>query len=294
MQKIKITLRAATLDAARSVVGVLSEVMQPAPDAVTMFVVAGDVDARLVEAYFSDPPDMTALDAAVAELGKPGIGRAAVETVPDENWVALSQAALPPVAAGRFTVHGSHDRHRVGSGPNALEIDAGEAFGTAHHATTQGCLTALDGLVRCRQFCRVGDIGCGSGVLALAASRILPAASILASDIDPIAIAVARENARRNRVAGRVRFVVASGFAHSVLRSTRFDLVLANILAAPLIRLAPAMRRALRSGGVAVLSGLLTSQAAEVSAAYGAQRFYIKQRYDIAGWTVLVVVQRGQ
>ena len=293
MLKTKVTVRTATLDAARSVVGILSEVVVPAPDAVTRFVCAGDADARLVEAYFSEAPDLLALDAAVAELGKPGIGRAGAESVPDENWVALSQAALPPVTAGRFTIHGSHDRHRVGSGPNALEIDAGEAFGTAHHATTQGCLMALDRLVRSRRFHRIGDIGCGSGVLALAASRILPAASIIASDIDPIAIDVARENARRNRAGARVRFVVATGFAHAALRSARFDLVLANILAGPLIRLASAMRRALHPRGMAVLSGLLTSQAAEVSAAYRAQGFFVGQRHDIAGWTTLVVIQRG-
>ena len=294
MLKTKVTLRTATFDAARSVAGLLGEVMSPAPDAVTVFVVAGDAEARLVEAYFSEAPDLVALNAAVAGLGKPGIAPAVAEMVPDENWVALSQAALPPVEAGRFTIHGSHDRHRVGSGPYALEIDAGEAFGTAHHATTQGCLLALDKLVHGRRFRRVADIGCGSGVLALAASRILPRASINASDLDPIAVDVSKENARRNRAGQRIRFAVAAGFDHAVLRRARFDLVLANILAGPLVRLAPKMRTALASGGTAVLSGLLTTQAAEVTAAYRAQQFYVQQRYDIAGWTTLVLIQRGR
>ncbi len=293
MLKTKIVITTSSQDAARSVAGLLGEVLEPAPDAVSVFVVPGEAEARVVEAYYSEPPDATALATALRALWKDGIEPPRAEFVPDENWVTISQAALPPVHAGRFVVHGSHDRARVGRGLNALEIDAGEAFGTAHHATTQGCLMALDQVMRARCFTRIADIGCGSGVLALAASRMAPGAWIIASDLDPVAVDVARENAQRNRAGGGIDFVVARGFEHAELRCARFDLVLANILAGPLIQLAPTLRRQLFGGGVAILSGLLTSQAAEVMAACRAQQFCLQRRIDLVGWTTLVIVQRG-
>ena len=144
------------------------------------------------------------------------IGSATVETVPDANWVAISQAALPPILAGRFIVHGSHDRARVGLRPLAIEIEAGEAFGTGHNATTSGCLETIDALTRRRRFARVLDLGCGTGILAIAAARALPRARVIASDNDPIATGIAsgqrapqprrRARARRDRSrASRIR-----------------------------------------------------------------------------------------
>ena len=130
----------------------------------------------------------------------PGLGAPTIEAVPDANWVALSQASLPPIAAGRFIVHGSHDRQRFGFRRRAIEIDAGEAFGTGYNATTALCLEAVDLLTRRRRFARVLDLGCGTGILALAAARALPGARVLAVDNDPIATAIARENARLNRL----------------------------------------------------------------------------------------------
>jgi len=211
--------------------------------------------------------------------------------VPDENWVAVSQAALPPVTAGRFTVHGSHDIATVPRGPNTLLIDAGEAFGTAHHATTQGCLIALDQLARRRQFERVLDLGCGSGVLAIAAARAMPGARIEASDNDPQAIAVARANARLNGVAGRIRMRVAEGVSYGWRREGRYDLVLANILAEPLIELAPDLARVLSPGGIAVLSGLLIRQAAHVTAAYRSHGFSLVGHWRQAGWSTLTLLR---
>ena len=172
-------------------------------------------------------------------------------SVPDTNWVALSQAALPPVKAGRFIVHGAHDRPRFAMRRSGIEIEAGEAFGTGHNATTVLCLEALDRLIRRRRFARVLDLGCGTGVLAIAAARAVPRARVLASDNDPVALAIARENARLNRVSARLETVLAAGFDHRKLRRARpYDLVLANLLPGPLIALAPAMRRAIRPGGV--------------------------------------------
>ena len=140
--------------------------------------------------------------------------------MPQENWVRISQEALPPVAAGRFTIHGSHDRHRVPQGPNSILIDAGEAFGTAHHATTQGCLAAIDRAMRIRNYDRILDLGCGSGVLAIAAARLSPWATILASDLDRQSVVVAKENMRAHGVGSRITTVVAGGLNHPLLRAS--------------------------------------------------------------------------
>lgn len=288
--QIKLVIVAADLDAARSATGYLGEILDPPPLAVSHF--ERQPSGYTVEAYFDEVPDLDALTSALLDLGKPGIGAPQVETVPDANWVSISQAALPPVQAGRFVIHGSHDATRVGRRPGAILIDAGEAFGTAHHATTQGCLELLDYVARTRPYQRVLDLGCGSGVLAIAAARLLPHARVVASDIDPVATDVARANMRANG-ATRVTVVTAAGLDHGALRHAGpYDLILANILAGPLITLAPAMRRALSGGGTAILSGLLITQADEVSAAYRAQGFRLIRRLDRTGWTALTL-QRG-
>jgi ribosomal protein L11 methyltransferase len=174
----------------------------------------------------------------------------------------------------------------------AVEIEAGEAFGSGHNATTALCLEALDDRARRRPLRRVLDLGCGSGVLAIAAARVAPAARVLATDNDPVAVTIARENARLNRMAGRVRALEAIGLDHPALRhGPPFDLVLANILPGPLIDLAPALRRRVGQGGAAVLSGLLDHQAHEVAAAWRASGFRLVRRLRRAGWTALVVVK---
>jgi ribosomal protein L11 methyltransferase len=287
--QFRVTIDAADSDAARSITGLLGEIFEPAPLAVTQF--ENGLTAHRVDAYFEDAPDLVALQEALDDLGKPGISGVRIEPVPDENWVMLSQAALPPVEAGRFTVHGSHDARRIGRRLNAILIDAGEAFGTAHHATTQGCLEAIDRLTRSQRFDRVLDLGCGSGVLAIAAARAMPSAVILASDIDAIATDVARKNIIANGEGSRIGVVTSVGFDHPRLRHAQaFDLVIANILARPLIRLAPDMRRALVRSGHVVLSGLLSVQAAEVIAAYRAQGFRVARRTDLAGWSTLTLI----
>jgi ribosomal protein L11 methyltransferase len=290
MSLFKLRIRVADLDAGRSVSGLLGEVIEPAALAVTLF--EDDAPIFVVEAYYEHAPSTVEIDRALSHLGTRTSG-AIIEAVPDANWVAISQAALPPILAGRFIVHGSHDRTRVGIRPLAIEIEAGEAFGTGHNATTSGCLEAIDVLTRRRRFARVLDLGCGTGVLAIAAARALPHARVIASDNDPIATDIARANMRLNRVAARVRVVTASGFAHPRLRRPRsFDLVVANILPRPLIALANAIRTALRPGGVAVLSGLLNHQAHQVRAQYRAAGFHLLAARRHAGWTVLVLERR--
>lgn len=280
-----------TRDAARSVVGALSEMFAPEPTAVADFEAAGG--GFEVAAYFDDPVTLETITTHL--IGIPGLGNIELGPVPDENWVVISQAALPPVEAGRFVVYGSHDRARVGLKRNALEIEAGEAFGTAHHATTLGCLEALDRLVRRKNYRRVLDLGCGSGVLALGAARLLPAAEITGSDYDVIATDVAAANARNNHLGNQVRFVTAAGLNHPKLRPPqRFDLILANILARPLMRLAPRLASVIEQGGTLVLSGILAHEARSVVAAYVVQGFRLERRRDIVGWATLTFLKRAR
>lgn len=292
MPASKLSLRTNDAALARALAGALENLIEPAPDAVTQF--EEGPDAWRIEAYFSDRPDMVAIEPVLeTAVGAARMPPLELVEVPDLNWVAISQAALPPVAAGRFTVHGSHDRGRIPQGPHTILIDAGEAFGTAHHATTQGCLQAIDSLARSHKFAKVLDLGCGSGVLAIAVARALPRAEILATDNDPEAVAVAKGNAKANGVANRIAFACAAGLAHPWLRhAAPFDLIVANILARPLCQLAPAVARALRPGGTVVLSGLLNPEAAQVIAAYAAQGFALQQHQRIAGWSTLTLTKR--
>mgnify|MGYP005812503659 CR=1 FL=1 len=216
-----------------------------------------------------------------------------VAAVPETDWVAETQRLLPPVRAGRFAVHGSHDRARIFS-RWAIEIDAGRAFGTAHHGTTRGCLLAIERLIAVRQPRSLLDLGTGSGVLAIAAAKVCShRAKIVAADIDPIAIAVARENFRKNGVAECVSLYVGDGMtpALAYIRSP-FGAVVANILAKPLLKLAPRLRELTARGGLLILSGLLDSQAREVLARYRATGFYLLERRDLEGWTTLALRRR--
>jgi ribosomal protein L11 methyltransferase len=275
---------------ARTIVGLLEESVTYPPLAVSLFEAPGS--GWTLDAYYEEEIGEAVISSIIATANSDV--RVTIEAVPEENWVAVSQAGLPPVTAGRFLVHGTHDRAVGRHRRNAIEIDAGEAFGTAHHATTLGCLLAIDRLTRRRQFGRVLDLGCGSGVLAIAAARVLPRAAIVASDFDPEAVRVAAENVRKNALAGRVQLVTAQGLDHPALRRRApFDLVVANILAEPLIRLARRLAAVIQPRGVVVLSGILPSQAAAVLAAYGAASF-ARIRVDwLNGWIVLTLERRG-
>lgn len=245
-----------------------------------------------VEAYFEEG-DEESVEAGVRDrLGSDAFGAlVAVAALPAENWVELGLAALAPVAAGRFLVHGRHDRERLQPGRIAIEIEAGQAFGSGHHGTTAGCLAVLDRLIRARRFENLLDLGTGSGVLAIALAKVLHR-PVLATDIDPIAVGVAAENARLNRVSPLVRTVAANGLAHAAIRARApFDLIVANILAEPLMRLAPALAAALQPGGHLILSGLLVRQRERVVAAYGRQGLRLLSAHRFGDWAVLHLVR---
>ena len=284
----KITANFSDRALAHQVANALQDLIEPAPDALTIF--ENGNDAWRLEAYFSDGVDVGGLHADVSAML--GLTPPPFEAgdVPNLNWVAISQAALPPVVAGRFTVHGSHDRGRVPQGPGSILIDAGEAFGTAHHATTLGCLLAIDRLTRAGTFETILDLGCGSGVLAIAVAKTLPRARIIATDLDPQSVRVAAENIRLNGVSQRIATAVANGVHHTLIRqSPPFDLVIANILAGPLIRLSPDLARTVTKGGTLVLSGLLIPQAPQVIAAYRAAGFHLVRHDRITGWATLTL-----
>lgn len=278
-------------DLAHLAAATLQDFAEPAPDALTVF--ENGAGRWRLEAFFNEWID----DRDVAAEITPIVGKAlppfVIEQVPDLNWVAISQAALPPVTAGRFVVHGSHDSGRIVRGPNSILIDAGEAFGTAHHATTLGCLLAIDRLTRSEAFDTVLDLGCGSGVLAIAVAKALPGADIIATDMDPQSVKVAAENMRLNGVADRIATATAAGVDHPWLRqSPPFGLLIANILAGPLIRLAPALSRSVARSGTLLLSGILIPQAPQVIAAYVASGFKLERHDRIVGWSTLTLRRR--
>jgi ribosomal protein L11 methyltransferase len=282
-------MRIADLAPARAAALAFEELIVPAAHATSLF--EERAEFRL-EAYYDERPELADVASQLAQVLAP-IAVPAIDLVevPAENWVRVSQAALPPVTAGRFTIFGSHDRQRIPRGPGAILIDAGEAFGTAHHATTQGCLMAIDRLALSSRRARFLDLGCGSGVLAIALARKFPQAEVIASDIDPIAVTVARENAQLNGVGHRIRFETVNGLGRPGLCGS-FDAIVANILAGPLIALAPKVRAATPSGAAVVLSGILVDQAPGVIASYRAQSFCLVAHRRFAGWSTLTLVRR--
>ena len=216
-------------------------------------------------------------------------GAFVVARLPDTDWVAKSLEGLAPVRAGRFLVHGRHDRARRRPNDIAIEIEAAEAFGTGHHGTTAGCLLAIDTIARTRPVRNVLDIGTGTGVLAIAVAKRCRA-PVLASDIDPIAVRAARANAQANGVGRLVRAIVAAGLSRrEFAEAGPFDLILANILAGPLVRMAPSVRRHLASPGSVVLSGLLPEQRARMVSAYRRQGLRLVGDRILDGWLTLVM-----
>jgi ribosomal protein L11 methyltransferase len=240
-----------------------------------------------VGGYFLEKPDEIALALLAASCDARAF---AVSEVPDKDWVAEVRRELAPIHAGRFFLYGSHDADKVPDGVVPLLIEAAMAFGTGHHGTTKGCLMALDTLAN-EGFVgkNVVDIGCGTAVLAMAAASIWPD-KVLASDIDEVATDTAIANIQANGLSDRIDVVTCAGFDHPELRDAApFDLVLANILKAPLIGLAPDMGKYIATGGYAILSGLLTTQADDVINAYTAENFVLCNQNVLGEWSSLTL-----
>jgi ribosomal protein L11 methyltransferase len=276
---------------AQQLMSALSETL----DADTATAAIEEPDGRwAVELHLLRPPDETALRDLVAVVAGAGAAKSLTfSTVQMRDWVKTSLDALTPVEAGRFVVHGHHHQARLAPNRIAIEIEAGLAFGSGHHATTRGCLIALDALAKRGGTPRMLDLGTGSGVLAIAAAKAWRV-RVTASDIDPIAIEVARANAQQNHVAPLVTFVQAAGTTASGIRAhAPYDLVTANILLRPLTRLAAPMRRLLAPNARAILSGLLAPQANAALAAYRAQGLVLDRRTTLENWTTLVMKRRS-
>jgi ribosomal protein L11 methyltransferase len=260
---------------------------------------ASDRDAWRLDAYFGEEPTGEML-AQLSELAPSAGGIAPrVEEVEDRDWVTLSQQGLEPIQAGRFFVHTPLHRDQRPEGAIALEIDAGRAFGTGQHETTSGCLIGLSRLKEGgANFADILDLGTGTGLLAFAALCLWPAARALASDIDPVAIDVAAENAAINavqlgRARGQLELTVAAGMEHPRLKTRApYDLIIANILAGPLIELAPSVAATLAPGGRLLLAGLLAPQAERVAAAYRREGLMLTGRIERGEWPTLVMRKR--
>jgi ribosomal protein L11 methyltransferase len=265
----------------------------PADDIAVALVDIGSGRWR-VAMHFRAAPDKTMLRGLIAAAAGAAMAKALrFERVAAKDWVRESLAGLAPVTAGRFIVHGAHDRDRIPLNRIGIEIEAALAFGTGHHGTTRGCLLALDSLCKSRSgktARRILDLGTGSGVLAIAAARALRQ-RVLATDVDGSAVRAARANAALNRAGSFVEVIIADGVAARKIRDRApYDLVFANILLRPLQRLAAPLIRLTAPGGRVVLSGLLSSQANAAIAAY--RGLTLERRIDLDGWTTLVLVRQ--
>ncbi|MEO0400540.1 MAG: 50S ribosomal protein L11 methyltransferase [Pseudomonadota bacterium] len=288
----------------------LSEVLDPPADAVGLLRLAEDIDdgapsvedaapaddasAWSLDAYFQDDTDIDALTEDIAAFDEAFRDAQAEnsERLPDQDWVAHSLEGLGIVEAGAFLLYGVHDADKVGDASDVIpiRIDANQAFGTGHHPTTAGCLSLLSRFAGAPPG-EVLDLGCGSGVLAIAAAKLWDA-DVLAIDIDETSVTIAKENAHLNDVGAKINFVAGDGFDHTAVKETGpFDFIFANILAGPLVELAPAMAQHIAPLGRVMLAGLLKDQEADIDAAYKAQGFKRINRLDHAAWPVLLYVK---
>ena len=272
-----------------------ADAVAPFGDSISCFESDGKGRHRL-SAIGACEPDASALGIMLATTAA-GQGieppKARIEKVPADGWLEAGRRRRRTVAAGRFFVHGAGLEGIVPPGALALELEAGPAFGSGSHETTRGCLIAIDRLAKRRRFLNSLDLGCGSGILALAIARAMKR-PVLAVDIDDWAVRTAAANARSNGLGALVRVAQGDGFSGpEIRRRAPYDLIVANILARPLVRLAPALVRALRMGGVAILSGLLHSDQAALIAAYRAQGARLIGRDRLGDWSTLTLGRRG-
>ena len=274
--------------AAKRVVDLLAESFFEGQAAIAAF--EGPGGRWDITVHFAQAPDQTSIRELVAIAAGGEVARSiSFDTVEAKDWVKATLEELVPVCAGRFIVHGRHDRANVPANKLGIEIEAAVAFGTGHHGTTRGCLLLLDQVLKARRPRRVLDLGTGTGVLAIATAKALHGA-VLASDIDPASVRVARDNARLNDVGNLVQTIRAAGLSAPPFKAHGpFDLVLANILAKPLRQLATPMARHLAPSASVILSGLLPHQAGGVIAAYRARGLVLLRHLRIEGWSSLLM-----
>ena len=277
---------------ARTVADLLVESFEPGEAAAAAFEseerFRGGGKAWRLEAYFGFAPDEDEVRALIAvAAGEEAARQASFGLTEKRDWVANALAGLAPVRAGRFLIHGAHDRARVRPNDVAVEIEAGLAFGTGHHGTTRGCLILFDRLLKRRAPRAVLDVGCGTGALAIAAAKVLRH-KVWLGDVDPVAVEVANANARLNGVGELCKAVVSRGVENRALRAgAPYDLVFANILAKPLRLLAPALAAVIAADGEAILSGLLAADVPGALSSWRAQGFFLAERIDLEGWASL-------
>lgn len=259
---------------------------EPATEALTFSILEEDEDKDVwrIDAFPNEPEEQAAIGEVLSNY--PTL-RVVTEKLADADWLAMALSGLPPVRAGRFFVYGAHDKGLAPASTINLRIEAGAAFGTGHHGTTVGCLQAFHDLLKAQRFERVLDVGCGTGVLAIAAARTGSPVAV-GTDIDAPSVRIANENAGLNGASAR--FVHASGLNDPLVRNDGpYDLVFANILAPPLVALSQDIRLALKPGGVAILSGLLRTQERRVLAAYMSKGFRLVRRLHRDAWATLVL-----
>lgn len=273
--------------------------LDPMPTIVAEEVEAFNDDKWQLNAYFAAKPSKTVITAIQSRLNSTAQAKPVVEKLPDADWVVMSQQGLNPVYAGRFYVHTSSNKGTVPDGATPFLIEASRAFGTGGHETTSGCLMMLDNMKRAgKRFDMIADIGTGTGLLAFAAHSLWPKAYMTASDIDPVSVDVTADNAQVNNVPcgvsqGQLALCAAEGTAHPLITSRApYDLVTANILAGPLIELAPSIAQIMDDGGALILAGLLNTQADAVLRAYRRHGFRLEKRVDCGDWPCLWLVKR--
>ncbi|RED17562.1 50S ribosomal protein L11 methyltransferase [Parasphingopyxis lamellibrachiae] len=273
--------------------------LEPVPVLMTSEIDPAAPDDWQLDIYFEEEPSAATVTMAKQLVPSSADTTPVIIRLDDQDWVAISQEGLAPIREGRFFVHTPIHRDEIPEGALVFEIDAGQAFGTGHHETTAGCLAILDTLKsQGRRYRSIADIGTGTGILAFAAMALWPNAETIASDIDPLAIEVAEQNAAINAVrigrgSGQVEMLVAAGLAHRRLRARApYDLLIANILAGPLIELAPIFGNGVAPGGTLVLAGLLDKQADAVASAYRRNRFRLAERLNRGEWSILRLEKR--
>ncbi|HEX8256030.1 MAG TPA: 50S ribosomal protein L11 methyltransferase [Allosphingosinicella sp.] len=296
--KVTLPCTKAEAEALQGEIGPLA-LLDPPPVLMTSEADPARPDDWRLDAYFEEAPSAATVAMLKALAPAAAAAEPRVEQLADADWVTLSQQGLEPIQAGRFFVHTPAHRDQIPADAIPLEIDAGRAFGTGQHETTTGCLVALDRLKGTgAAVSNILDLGTGTGLLAFAALKLWPAAKVAASDIDPVSIEVAEENAAINRLPlgrarGQVELAVAAGLDHMRLRARApYDLLIANILAGPLIELAPAVAAAIAPGGRLILAGLLDRQADDVAASYRRRGLMLAFRVDNGEWPTLVMRKR--